>query len=67
MQDLWKTVSKYPAFLFGAIAGVFLFVLQPLLPLLKRPVTAVALVVLFLSGFAFLTFTLKAMLGLSPV
>lgn len=65
MQDLWSTVSKYPRFLFGTIAGVLLFVLAPLAPLLKRPVTAVALIGVFVAGFAFVSFTLRAMLGLS--
>lgn len=67
MQDLWSTVSKYPKFLFGTIAGVLLFAVAPLAPLMKRPVTAIALIGGVVAGFAFLSFTLKAMLGLSPL
>jgi hypothetical protein len=65
IDDLWNTVSKYPRFLFGVIAGVILNFLAPLVPLLKNPVSAIALVGAFVAGFAFLTFTLRAMLGLS--
>lgn len=65
MQDLWKTVSKYPTLLIGSFLSILLGLLEPVLPLLKRPVTAVAIVGLFLGGFAFLYFTLKAMLGLN--
>jgi hypothetical protein len=67
MQDLWKTVSKYPKFLFGVMAGVILFALAPLVPLLKRPVTAVAVIGFFVAAFAFFSFTLRAMLGFSPI
>jgi hypothetical protein len=38
---------------------------QPLVPLFQRPTTAVALVGAVVAGFLFLTFTLRAMLGLS--
>jgi uncharacterized membrane protein len=67
VQDLWNTVSKYPRFLFGVIAGVILNVLAPLAPLMKNPITAIALIGALVGGFAFLSFTLRAMLGLSPV
>ena len=67
VQDLWNTVSKYPRFLFGVIAGVILFVFAPLVPLFKNPVSAIALIGLFIGAFAFLSFTLRAMLGLSPM
>ncbi len=65
IDDLWSTVSKYPRFLFSVIAGVIFNFLAPLVPLMKNPITAVALVGAFLGGFAFLAFTLRAMLGLS--
>jgi hypothetical protein len=37
------------------------------MPLLRRPTTAVALIGAAIAGFIFLTFTLRAMLGLSAV
>ena len=44
MQDLWGTVSKYPRFLIGVILGVILNVFAPIVPLFKKPATAIALV-----------------------
>ena len=35
------------------------------MPLLKRPTTAIAIVGIVIATFMFLTFTLRAMLGLS--
>lgn len=63
MQNFWNTVSKYPYFIAGVILGVLFNAVKPLLPLLKRPSTAIALVGVFLGGFAFIGFTLRAMLG----
>lgn len=65
IDELLETISKYPRFLFGVIAGVILNFLAPLVPLMKNPVTAIALVGAFIGAFAFLTFTLRAMLGLN--
>jgi uncharacterized membrane protein YvlD (DUF360 family) len=67
MQSFWNTISKYPIFLAGALLSVFLGAIKPLLPLFKNPVTAIALSGLFIGGFAFLTFTLRAMLGLQQL
>jgi len=67
MQSFWNTVSKYPLFIIGTIAGVLLNAAKPLAPLLKRPVTAIALISALVAGFTFLTFTLRAMLGLDAV
>ncbi|MER3432299.1 MAG: DUF751 domain-containing protein [Leptolyngbya sp. ERB_1_1] len=67
IQDLWKTIAKYPSFLVGIMLGVILNALAPLAPLLKRPVTAIAVIGVFVGALAFLSFTLRAMLGLSPV
>jgi hypothetical protein len=65
MQDLWDTVSKYPKFLIGVILGVFFNLAQPIAPLLKNPITAIALIGSFISGFIALTFALKGMLGIA--
>ncbi|UBF26821.1 DUF751 family protein [Kovacikia minuta CCNUW1] len=67
MENLWNTVSKWPVFIFASILGVFLNAIKPIRPLLKNPVTAIALVGLLVAGFAFVAFTLRAMLGLNPV
>ncbi|HIK18619.1 MAG TPA: DUF751 family protein [Leptolyngbyaceae cyanobacterium M33_DOE_097] len=67
MQSFWNTVSKYPLFIVGAIAGVLLNAAKPLAPMLKRPVTAIALISAVVAGFTFLSLTLRAMLGLDAV
>jgi hypothetical protein len=46
------------------MVGVILFALAPLVPLLKNPLTAVAVIGFFVAGIAFFTFTLRAMLGI---
>lgn len=67
MQNFWNTISKYPILLGGAFLSVFLGAVKPLLPLLKNPVTAIALIGACIAGFAFLSFTLRAMLGLQTL
>ncbi len=63
MGDLWSTVSKYPRFLVGVMLGVILNGFSPLMPLLKRPTTAIAVVAMLIAAMSFFVFTLKAMLG----
>jgi hypothetical protein len=65
MQEFWNTISKYPIFLVGIIGGVILNAFKPLVPLFKKPVTAIALIGFFVAAFACLSFTLQAMLGLT--
>jgi len=67
MQSFWNTISKYPLFIVGTILGVFLNAVKPLMPLLKNPVTAIALVGALIGGLTFVGFTLRAMLGLNPL
>jgi Protein of unknown function (DUF751) len=64
MQELLNTLSKYPKFLIGVILGVFFNALLPLKPLMKKPITAVAVVGCALGGFACVTFILREMLAL---
>ncbi|MBD2163615.1 DUF751 family protein [Calothrix sp. FACHB-156] len=66
-DGFWDNVSRYPRYLISLILGIFLNTLEPLFPLLKRPVTLIALVGLFIGSLAFITFTLRAMLGLSTI
>jgi hypothetical protein len=67
MKDFLENVSRYPRFLFTIIFGIFYSLFERLKPLLKRPLTAIALMGILISGFLFIAFTLRAMLGLSPV
>ncbi|MGK7931131.1 MAG: DUF751 family protein [Microcystaceae cyanobacterium] len=64
MGEFFENVSRYPRYLITFTLGIFYSVYQWLRPLLKNPVTAVALVGILVGGFAFLYFTLRAMLGL---
>ncbi len=64
MQNFWNTVSKYPIFITGVILGVLLNAVKPLAPLFRNPVTAIALVSVIIAGIAFISFTLRAMLGI---
>lgn len=66
MQDFLNNVSRYPRYLISFSLGVLLTMFSPLLPLFRRPVTAVATVLFLLAAFTFLGFTLRAMLGLGP-
>jgi heme/copper-type cytochrome/quinol oxidase subunit 4 len=65
MQEFFNNVSRYPRYLISFTLGIFLNAIAPLMPLLKRPTTAIALVGIVIATFLFLTFTLRAMLGLS--
>jgi hypothetical protein len=67
MQNFWENVSRYPRFFITIILGIFFSLFERLRPLLSRPVTAIALIGLLVGGFAFLSLTLRAMLGLNPV
>ena len=64
MQDFFTNVSRYPRYLISISLGVLYTLISPLLPLFKRPSTAIAAVTLLVAAFMFLTFTLQAMLGL---
>jgi membrane protein insertase Oxa1/YidC/SpoIIIJ len=65
MQDFFENVLRYPRYLIAVVLGVFWNFLEPLLPMLRRPPTAIAVIGLLISSFIFLSLTLQAMLGLS--
>jgi heme/copper-type cytochrome/quinol oxidase subunit 4 len=65
MQEFFDNVSRYPRYLISFSLGVLLTLFSPLLPLFKRPSTAIATVSLLVAAFAFIAFTLRAMLGLN--
>ncbi|MBE9070335.1 DUF751 family protein [Leptolyngbya cf. ectocarpi LEGE 11479] len=65
MQDFFSNVSRYPRYFITFTLGVLYSIVKPLLPLFENRVTAVALVGAVVAGFLCLTFTLKAMLGLT--
>lgn len=65
MQDFFENVARYPRYLISFVLGIFWFFFENLKPFLQNPLTAIALIGLSVGSFAFLYFTLKAMLGLS--
>jgi hypothetical protein len=67
MQEFFQNISRYPRYFITFTLGIFFFLFERLRPLLSRPVTAIALIGIFVAGFAFISFTLRAMLGMSPV
>lgn len=66
-DNFWENVSRYPRYLVTFTLGIFLSVFGWLSPLLKKPVTAIALIVFLAASLFFLSLTLRAMLGLNPV
>ncbi|MEB3227677.1 MAG: DUF751 family protein [Synechocystis sp.] len=67
MGDFFDNVLRYPRYLISFSLGIFFSFFSWLQPLLKNRVGAIALIGLLISGFLFLYFTLRAMLGLSTV
>jgi membrane protein insertase Oxa1/YidC/SpoIIIJ len=64
MQDFIQNISRYPRYMISLVAGVFWNFFEPMVPMLRRPTTAIALIGALISSLIFLTLTLKAMLGL---
>ncbi|MDX1977949.1 MAG: DUF751 family protein [Pseudanabaenaceae cyanobacterium bins.68] len=67
MKDFLDNLIRFPKFLALISLGVLSSFFAPVVPLLKRPATAIALVVALVGGFMALSFTLRAMLGYDPV
>lgn len=66
-DGFWENIARYFRYFITIILGVFLNALAPLAPLFKRPASAIAISGLFIGVILFFFFTLRAMLGLSPV
>ncbi|WP_353930427.1 DUF751 family protein [Okeanomitos corallinicola TIOX110] len=66
-DGFWDNVFRYPRYLITIVLGLFLNTFEPFMPLLKRPVTLIAILGLFVGSIFFLTFTLRAMLGLNTI
>ncbi|MBW4465386.1 MAG: DUF751 family protein [Pegethrix bostrychoides GSE-TBD4-15B] len=65
MEEFLNNISRYPRYLISFTLGIFLTAISPLLPMMKRPTTAIAAVAFLVSVFVFLSFTLRAMLELN--
>jgi sensor histidine kinase regulating citrate/malate metabolism len=66
-EGFWDYIFRYFRYFITIGLGVFLNALAPLVPLFKRPTTAIAVVSLLIGFIIFIVFTLRAMLGLSPI
>ncbi len=66
-DGFWDNVFRYPRYFITVLLGVFINTFAPLVPLLKRPITLIALLGLFVSSLVFVALTLRAMLGLSTI
>ena len=66
-NDFWQNVSRYPRFLITISLGIFFALFERIKPVLQNPFALAALIGLIVGGFAFLYFTLEAMLGLKAV
>ncbi|MDD1422603.1 DUF751 family protein [Dolichospermum sp. ST_sed1] len=66
-DGFWDNVFRYPRYLISIVLGVFLNSLEPLFPLLKRPVTLIAILGFFAGSLFFVTLTVRAMLGLNTI
>ncbi|ACK70302.1 protein of unknown function DUF751 [Gloeothece citriformis PCC 7424] len=67
MGDFFDNISRYPRYFITIILGIFFAFFEWIKPLFKNPLTAIAVVGIFIGGFVFLFFTLRAMLGLTTV
>ncbi|AOY83502.1 MULTISPECIES: DUF751 family protein [Moorena] len=67
MEDFFKNVSRYPRYLISITLGIFYSLFLLVKPLLNRPLTAIALIGIVVGVSLFLVFTLRGMLGFSPV
>ncbi|NEP59988.1 MAG: DUF751 family protein [Symploca sp. SIO2G7] len=66
-DSFFENVLRYPRYMISIVLGIFYSFFLWLKPLLDRPVTAIALILMVVAGFLFITFTLRAMLGFSSV
>lgn len=67
MKDFLQNISRYPRYLISISLGIFFALFGRFKPLVSNPVSAIALSGLIGGTLMFLVFTLRAMLGLSPV
>ena len=67
MGDFFENVSRYPRYFISLGLGIFLSIVDLLRPLFRDRITSVALIGILVGLFAFLYFTLQAMLGLIVV
>lgn len=67
MDGFWENVLRYQRYFVTVLIGVVWNVIEPLVPLFKRPLSAIALISLMAGLLTFVALTLRAMLGLTAV
>ncbi|HIK34702.1 MULTISPECIES: DUF751 family protein [unclassified Thermosynechococcus] len=65
MDGFWENVLRYQRYFVTVLLGVVWNVVEPLVPLFKRPLSAIALIGLMVGLLTFVALTLRAMLGLT--
>lgn len=65
MDGFWENVLRYQRYFVTVLLGVVWNVVEPLVPLFKRPLSAIALIGFMLGLLTFVALTLRAMLGLT--
>jgi len=65
MQEFFNNVSRYPRYLISFSFGIFYNAVEPLIPWLKKPSTAIPLISAVIAAFIGLVFTLQGMLGVA--
>ena len=64
-DGFWNNVSRYLRYFVTTLLGVFLNAFGWLQPIFKRRITSIAFIGLLVGILVFVSFTLRAMLGLS--
>jgi hypothetical protein len=66
MGEFFNNVSRYPRYFISLGLGIFYSIYEWIRPLFRDRMTSIALVGILVGFFAFIYFTLTAMLGLTP-
>jgi sensor histidine kinase regulating citrate/malate metabolism len=67
LDGFWENIARYPRYLITVLLGVVLNTIAPIAPLFQRPLTAIATFGFLVGLLVFVSLTLRAMLGLSPI
>ncbi|MEO0688526.1 MAG: DUF751 family protein [Cyanobacteria bacterium J06649_11] len=66
-DGFWNNVFRYLRYFVTTLLGVFINAFSWLEPVFKRPITLIAFIGLLVGILVFVSFTLRAMLGLSTI
>jgi hypothetical protein len=64
MKDFFINVLRYFKYFITIVLGIATFAISPLIPLMKRPTTAIIVIIAAISAFIGVTLVLRGMLGL---